>query len=79
LAAKVTDCKIPRGRPCPIKITFKPDGSVSTAAALAPYRGTPQGACVARHFREAHAAPFTGRAEPFVYTFTATLDAGSGR
>lgn len=69
LAAEVTDCKVPRRRPCRVTITFAPDGTVSSANALPPYRGTAAGICVATHLKDAHITPFRGRASSYVYTF----------
>jgi hypothetical protein len=69
LASTLTNCKIPKGRSGRIKLTFTPDGRISSAKALAPYAGTPQGACVVAHLKDARVAPFTGRAPPYIYTF----------
>jgi hypothetical protein len=62
-----SDCKIPKTKPCRVKVTFGPDGGVTSAVALAPYVGTPQGACLAKRLREARVPAFVGA--PVTLTF----------
>jgi hypothetical protein len=69
LTAKLVDCKIPKGGSGRIKLLFQPDGRISSTDVLAPFVGTPEGACVASHLKKAHVPPFVGRATPYVYTF----------
>lgn len=65
LAPRLAECKLPKGRPVRIKVTFSPDGRVTSAAALAPVVGR-QAACVASRAKEVQVGPFEG---PAVATF----------
>jgi hypothetical protein len=59
----VQSCKKPDGPTGSghVKITFGPDGSVSSAVVdSGPYPGTPVGGCIAGKFRGAHVPPFSG-------------------
>jgi hypothetical protein len=67
LAPTLAGCKLPKGRSDRIKLTFAPDGNVSSATVLPPV--APQGACVATRLKEARVAPFKGPAASYVYTF----------
>jgi hypothetical protein len=71
LAPNLVDCKIPSGRAGRIKVTFAPDGTVSSAKPLWPLAGTRKGVCAITHLKEARVAPFVGPASPFVYSFVA--------
>jgi hypothetical protein len=69
VAATLANCKIPRGRTGRLRLTFLPNGTVSSATPLSPYAGTREGACVAAHFKKVHIPPFAGQAADYVYTF----------
>jgi hypothetical protein len=69
LTPKLVDCKIAKEHSGRIKLTFSPNGSVSSAEVLAPFTGKPEGACIVSHLKKAHVHPFDGRPFPFVYTF----------
>jgi hypothetical protein len=69
LAPTLVDCKIPSGRSGRIKVTFAPDGSVSSAKTLPPWADTPRGECVAAHLKEARVPPFAAGAPGYVYSF----------
>jgi hypothetical protein len=70
LSPTLIDCKIPSGRKGRIRVAFSKDGTVSSAKVLAPFAGTPGGACVAAHLGEAKVAPFVGSAPAYNYGFT---------
>lgn len=62
-AAQAQSCKKPDGPTGSghIKVTFAPNGSVSSAVAdTPPYQGTPVGGCVAAKFRSVHIPAFSG-------------------
>jgi hypothetical protein len=65
---KLADCKVPKGKPFKVKVTFTPQGSVSAASPLAPYGA--QKACVASHLKEVRIASFQGSAHTAVYPLT---------
>ena len=69
LAPTLSDCKIPKGRSGRIKVAFAPDGTVLSAKPLPPFAGTPRGACVAKHLRQATVPPFSGAAPAYLHTF----------
>jgi predicted Zn finger-like uncharacterized protein len=72
-AGQAQSCKKPDGPTGGghIKVTFAPNGSVSSAVAdTPPYQGTPVGGCVAAKFRAIHIAPFAGDAQGAGKSFT---------
>ncbi|MGE5786871.1 MAG: serine/threonine-protein kinase [Myxococcales bacterium] len=50
-------------------VTFGPDGSAVAVNLTSRFSGTAIGECVAAHFRQAHAPPFTGDSVTLFYTF----------
>jgi hypothetical protein len=66
VAPKLGDCKLPKGKSVRVKVTFAPQGTVSSANVLAPWaaRSAP---CVAGHVKEATIRPFQGAANTAVY------------
>jgi hypothetical protein len=72
VSAQLAECKLPKRPAARAHLTFAPDGSVSSAKALAPYGGTRPGACVSAHLKQVRVAPFRGPAVPYVYTFSVT-------
>jgi hypothetical protein len=69
LAPKLKDCKIASGKSGRIKVAFASDGTVLSAKPLAPFAGTPRGACVAGHLKQATVPPFSGSAPAYLYSF----------
>jgi hypothetical protein len=67
-SAKLADCRVPKGKPVKVKVTFTPQGSVSAASPLAPHGA--QKACVAGHLKEVRIASFQGSAHTAVYALT---------
>ena len=54
-----------------MRVTFAPDGRVTSAAAIGKHAGTAQGACVATRLQRATVAPFSGGPTPYVYVASA--------
>jgi hypothetical protein len=69
-ASEVAKCR--RGKPSGsgvATVTFGNDGTVSHVGIVAPFRGTPTGACVADSLAAAHVAPFEGAPGVLRYRF----------
>jgi hypothetical protein len=72
-AVNVQSCKKADGPTGPghVKVTFAPNGTVSSAVAdTPPYQGTPVGGCVAAKFRGAKIPAFSGSAQGVGKSFT---------
>jgi serine/threonine protein kinase len=68
----LASCKRPGGKTGegPIHVTFAPDGHVQQAVVdEPPFAGSPEAACVASRFKQAHVAPFEGAPGSIVYNF----------
>jgi hypothetical protein len=68
----LASCKRPGGKTGdgPISVTFAPDGRVQQAVVdEPPFAGSPEAACVASRFKQAHVAPFEGAPKSIVYNF----------
>jgi hypothetical protein len=68
----LASCKRPGGKTGdgPISVTFATDGHVQQAVVdEPPFAGSPEGACVASRFKQAHVAPFEGAPGSIVYNF----------
>lgn len=66
---KLAECKLPKGKPIKVKVTFTPQGAITGATPLPPYAA--QKTCVATHLKEVKIAPFQGAANSTaVYALT---------
>jgi hypothetical protein len=60
-------CKLNKWQRAKTKITFSPEGIVTSSVAQAPYQGMAPGICVARHLKDTHIPPFKGPPGTMVY------------